>query len=317
MAKWKQRVVAAFIRIEGGHPIFLKDPQAAVSEAAAHGGEVLVWASSRHLPNLKVRCESAGVPLTLMEDGFLRSKGLGSRHVEPWSLVFDRSGIYYDASRTSDLERMLEQEHISQRQLDEARDLQAIVVREGLSKYNVGEKTELKNLPKGREIILVAGQVGDDASIRLGTVAVSSNLALLKTVRQENPDAFIVYKPHPDVELGRRWGKVPPHVALRFADIVASDLAPERAIELADRVCVMTSLLGLEALLRGKPVTCYGMPFYAGWGLTEDKMSSPRRTRKRTLHEVLAAAYLRYARYIDPRTLAPSDALATAKALTS
>lgn len=157
--------------------------------------------------------------------------------------------------------------------------------------------------------------MGDDASIRRGTGAVSSNFALLRQVRLDYPDAFIIYKPHPDVELGRRWGRIGLHAVLRHANMIASDIAPELAIDAAHKVCVMTSLLGLEALMRDKPVVCYGLPFYAGWGLTEDRMSTPRRTRQRSLDEVLAAAYLRYASYIDVGTLQPSDALATARAM--
>ena len=64
----------------------------------------------------------------------------------------------------------------------------------------------------------------------------------------------------------------------------------------------MTSLAGFEALLRGKPVTTYGQPFYAGWGLTEDLCPVPRRTRRRSLDELVAGALILYPRYLDPVT---------------
>ena len=50
--------------------------------------------------------------------------------------------------------------------------------------------------------ILVPGQVEDDASIRLGTRDICTNLALLRSTREQNPDAIVIYKPHPDVEAG-------------------------------------------------------------------------------------------------------------------
>lgn len=294
--------------------MFLRDWDAAVQAAGMDGGQVLVWAS-KGTAELRAACDSAGVPLLQMEDGFLRSRGLGSKHVEPGSLVIDRRGIYYDASGPSDLEIMLERDDVSDADLDAARTLLSLVVGGGLSKYNVGQKTSIENLPADREIVLVAGQVGDDASIRRGTGAIATNLDLLRQVRRDNPDAFIIYKPHPDVELGRRWGRIGAPSALRHADIIAQDVAPDVALGAATKVCVMTSLLGLEALMRDKRVVCYGLPFYAGWGLTEDRMSTPRRTRKRTLDEVLAVAYVRYARYIDVATLEPTDAVSLARAL--
>lgn len=306
--------MAAFVRAEGGEPLFSRDWPGAVRAAELVGGQVLVWAS-KVTTALVAICSEADVPLLFMEDGFLRSKGLGSKHVEPSSLVIDRRGIYYDASRTCDLEQLLELEALSEEELEAARTLRSLIVGRGLSKYNVGQKTQIGSLPADREIILVAGQVGDDASIRRGTGTICTNLTLLRQVRLEYPDAFIIYKPHPDVELGCRWGRIGPHTVLRDADMIASDLAPELAIEAADRVCVMTSLLGFEALMRDKSVVCYGLPFYAGWGLTEDRMSTTRRTRKRSLDEVLAGAYIRYARYIDIETLQSSDALATARIL--
>ena len=66
----------------------------------------------------------------------------------------------------------------------------------------------------------------------------------------------------------------------------------------------MTSLAGFDALLRGKKVVTYGQPFYAGWGLTEDRdQSGPamqRRRRTLTLDELIAGALLRYPVYWDP-----------------
>jgi capsular polysaccharide export protein len=37
-------------------------------------------------------------------------------------------------------------------------------------------------------------------------------------------------------------------------------------INQVNEVWTMTSLLGFEALIRGKSVTCLGLPFYCGWG---------------------------------------------------
>jgi len=118
-------------------------------------------------------------------------------------------------------------------------------------------------------------------------------------VRARNPDAFIVYKPHPDVHAGIRRGAVAPSEALKCADRVIADAPIASLLHHVDRVETMTSLAGFEALLRGLPVTTHGLPFYAGWGLTEDMLSSPRRSRKLALDELVAAALILYPCYID------------------
>jgi capsular polysaccharide export protein len=314
MAKWKRPAVAAFVEVEGYRAVFCRTMAEAVAGARGGKGDILVWAS-RSTPHLVAACSAAGIPLLFMEDGFLRSKGLGSRRVPPASLVVDRQGIYYDATRPSDLEDLLQRGEIPADRVEQASALRQLIVAHGLSKYNVGRKQGSLDAPRGRRVLLVVGQVADDASIRLGTGPIASNLDLLRQVRLDNPASYIVYKPHPDVEQGRRRGWIAPHVALRHADHIVTDLAPEIAIEQVHEVCVMTSLLGFEALLRGKPVRCYGMPFYAGWGITSDTMTNPRRGRGRTIEEVLAAAYLIYARYVDPDTLQPVDAFAVARAM--
>ena len=66
-----------------------------------------------------------------------------------------------------------------------------------------------------------------------------------------------------------------------------------------DELHTMTSLAGFEALMRGKPVVTYGLPFYAGWGLTEDVQKCERRTRKRTLDELVYMTLIAYPRYLD------------------
>jgi capsular polysaccharide export protein len=76
----------------------------------------------------------------------------------------------------------------------------------------------------------------------------------------------------------------------------------------------MTSLLGFEALLRGKNVTTLGAPFYAGWGLTNDLGPIPDRRKRApdghplprpTLAQLAHAALIDYPRYFDPVSRRP------------
>lgn len=149
------------------------------------------------------------------------------------------------------------------------------------------------------------GQVADDRSVVLGGAGIAGNLALLARVRAANPDAFIIFKPHPDVAAGHRRGALADRVIGRYADMVVHDVATIAVIEAVDEVHTLTSLSGFEALLRHRRVVVYGRPFYAGWGLTTDMTPIPRRGRHLTLAELVAGTLILYPRYLDPLTGAP------------
>ena len=238
-----------------------------------------------------------------VEDGFLRSRGLGADLIPPLSLVCDDLGIYYDPARESRLERLITQ---SVDLPDHARARAAGLIERlttaGLSKYNLGGAGIPPDLPNGHRI-LVPGQVEDDASIRLGAGVTRTNLALLQATRAANPGAVILYKPHPDVEAGLRAGAVPQ--AAEYADAVLTRTDVMAALAGVDAVWTMTSALGFEALLRGKSVTCLGAPFYAGWGLTTDQMPLPRRIARPDLVALVHATLIDYPRYFDPVTRQP------------
>ena len=274
---------------------------AAVSRAARDGRRLMVWAS-KTTPDL----DAAGA--VRIEDGFLRSRGLGADLIAPLSLVLDDLGIYYDPGRESRLERLIARSaSLRPAERDRARALITRIAGLGLSKYNLNagpvpdDNTQARTT--GRRI-LVPGQVEDDASIRLGASDIRTNRALLEAARAANPAAIVLYKPHPDVEAGLRDGAVPD--AARLADIVLPRTDPAAAIAAVDEVWTMTSALGFEALLRGCRVTCLGQPFYAGWGLTDDRAPPmPRRAARPDLEGLVHAALIAYPRYHDPLTGRP------------
>ena len=125
---------------------------------------------------------AASVQIWRMEDGFLRSVGLGADLVRPMSWIVDRRGIYYDATQPSDLEWLLAQTEFDDNLLGRAFELRSRVVASGLTKYNVGAKSWQR--PSGNQrMILVPGQVESDASLAFGAPGVRSNIGLLKAVR--------------------------------------------------------------------------------------------------------------------------------------
>ncbi|MEM9968071.1 MAG: capsular polysaccharide biosynthesis protein [Pseudomonadota bacterium] len=239
-----------------------------------------------------------------VEDGFLRSRGLGATLVPALSLVCDDLGIYYDPTTPSRLEAWIA--HRAEMRPDQEERANALIMalRVGaISKYNLPSRgTPLTTSDAGKRI-LVPGQVEDDASIRLGTGTVATNEALLRHVRAENPEAVIFYKPHPDVEAGLRNGHCE---AFDIADQILHKANPAEVLEQVDEVWTMTSLMGFEALLRGVRVVTLGTPFYAGWGLTTDLGSVPaRRTARPSLAGLVHATLIDYPRYRDPVTGLP------------
>ncbi len=234
--------------------------------------------------------------ITTVEDGFIRSVGLGAKLIRPCSLVFDDIGIYYDATQPSRLERLLNQVELNAQQVQRATRLQQMLIELNISKYNVGEFKRLPR-PEHARVLLVVGQVEDDMSIQLGGVGIKTNLALLKEVRSRNPETYIIYKPHPDVQTGLRVGGIPAAEILRYADQIELNTSILECFEIVDELHTITSLSGFEALIRGLKVYCYGLPFYAGWGLTQDLYKSERRNKKISLEQLIYMTLVEYPIY--------------------
>ncbi|WP_322527553.1 capsular polysaccharide biosynthesis protein [Salinicola sp. LHM] len=264
---------------------------------------LVVW-GQKATDEIKALCRQHGLKLWRMEDGFVRSVGLGVDLTRPLSLAFDSRGLYYDANNPSDLEYLLAETDFEPALLARAGRLRQRLIELKLSKYNVRGKTR-PSLPTevigARPIVLVPGQVESDASIAHGSPEIKTNQALLEAVRQNRPDAFVVYKPHPDVVSGARIGLFD-STARKLYDLELVDYDIVDLIELADEIHTMCSLTGFEGLLRGVEVHTYGLPFYAGWGLTHDRLHASRRQRRLTLDALIAGALLMYPTYVDPAT---------------
>ena len=127
-------------------------------------------------------------------------------------------------------------------------------------------------------------------------------MALLRAVRTAQPDAYILYKPHPDVAAGLRKAGQRDRDAHQFCDEVIEGVDTPQILSAIDEVHTMTSLIGFEALLRNVSVTCYGQPFYCGWGLTTDIRPVVRRTARLTLDQLVAGTLIAYPRYISRGT---------------
>ncbi len=263
---------------------------------------IIVWGKNKRIEKYISNANN----IISVEDGFIRSVGLGAELYPPLSLLFDKKGIHYDGSRSSDLEDLLQNFSVSHNQIIRARGIIDLIIKLKISKYNLRSNKEI-NLPNNflnKQIIGVLGQVETDNSIIYGvpndTIS-KTNYALVEQVRRDYPHAYIIYKPHPDTESGLRIKGKKEASIYENADFIANKITVEHLFSKVDRVAVFTSLGGFEALLRGISVSTYGFPFYAGWGLTDDKLKhhkwAKKRTRELTIEELTFIALIKYPFY--------------------
>ncbi|ARP94063.1 beta-3-deoxy-D-manno-oct-2-ulosonic acid transferase [Bordetella genomosp. 13] len=289
---WKRRYVREFFN---GSDVHFVHNLRRLPEGHATAG----WGSDA----LALRAAEAQGQSIRVEDGFLRSVGLGAELTRPISWVQDDLGIYYDATRPSRLERILAETRFPDSLVARAAQLRREIRAAGITKYNLTGAADWQRPASVRRVILVPGQVETDASIRYGANGIAGNIALLRAVREARPEAHILYKPHPDVAAGLRAAGRSEGDAGHWCDEIVGRVALPELLEHVDEVHALTSLAGFEALLRDKTVVTYGQPFYAGWGLTED-MSLTGAVRKRrgrllALDELVAGVLILYPTYVS------------------
>jgi len=297
-ARWKRTTTEALLW-GGSDPVRFDPP----IDELNPGDRLFAW-RSRVAPATIAALERCGVSLVEVEDGFIRSAGLGADCIPPLSIVVDGLGPHFDPRGESELERLLGGGGFAPALLEQAEALRQRIVASGIGKYDVGRTALARRAD--RDHVLVPGQVEDDRAVLSAIGEPLTNLDLVKAARAAEPDAYLLYKPHPDVEAGHRRGAISDAIALTIADEVIRGVPMSSVIDLADRLHVNSSLAGFEALMRGKGVITHGVPFYAGWGLTDDRGPVPARRRgRRSVLELIAATLLLYPRYLDPVTGLP------------
>ncbi|MCR8709089.1 capsular polysaccharide biosynthesis protein [Campylobacter sp. RM5063] len=293
---WKRWFMKPFFKAKNNKIIFLNSLDELYKANLDSEDKIFIWGKKY---DKFLLAKDFNNEIFLVEDGFLRSVFLGSDLTRPFSLIVDSKGLYVDPSKPSDLEDIL-QNHIFDEGLKQrAKKLISTITQNKFSKYN-GLKHETLNFNTNKKIILIPAQVEDDVSMILGGAGFDT-LKLLQNVRKANENAFIVFKPHPDVLSGNRKGLKDKSIILKYCDEIIENVSIDSAINASDEVHTITSTSGFDALLRGKKVVVYGKPFYAGWGLTMDLHEIPRRTRVLSLEELVAGVLILYPRYIHPK----------------
>ncbi|EGG0462161.1 capsular polysaccharide biosynthesis protein [Campylobacter lari] len=294
---WKRWFMKPFFKAKNNKIIFLNSLDELYKANLNHEDKIFIWGKKYDKALL---AKDFNNEIFLVEDGFLRSVFLGSDLTRPFSLIIDSKGLYVDPSKPSDLEDILQNHEFDESLKQRAKKLITTITQNKFSKYN-DLKHEKLNFNTNKKIILIPAQVEDDASMILGGAGFDT-LKLLQSVRKANENAFMVFKPHPDVLSGNRKGLKDKNIILKYCDEIIENVSIDSAINACDEVHTITSTSGFDALLRGKKVVVYGKPFYAGWGLTSDLREIPRRTRMLSLEELVAGVLILYPRYIHPKS---------------
>lgn len=311
---WRMMQIENFFYAPNNQKFICKDLDDALSKGLDENSNIFIYGIIE-FPKVEAYAKKNEISVYRIEDAFIRSVALGSGFAKPYSLSIDSRGIYFDPRKPSDLEYILQNHQFSSELLERAKRVRDEVVNAKFSKYNHLAHEEIAiDREKYNKVILVTGQVEDDMSIKFGAFGLN-NSNLLEMVREKNPNAYIIYKPHPDVLSGNRVGHIPKAITDRCANEIQTNISIDSCIAVSDEVHTLTSGAGFDALLREKKVFTYGMPFYAGWGLTTDYRTCERRTRKLSLDALVASTLILFPRYISPKTGAFCEVEETLKEL--
>lgn len=295
---WKRAFFNAYFK-ESEKLTYIESAKESLLEKMTFEGEVevVIWGKKKS-SYLEKYVKEKGFKITRVEDGFVRSVNLGIKKTTPSSLCFDKTGIYYDATQPSDLENLLNEYKVSENEIQRAQEMIEKITTNKISKYNDAPHLNFNTIygKKSKDRVLVIGQVEGDMSLKYGCENKMTNNDLVRLAKKENPQAEIFYKIHPDV-LGKEIDN--PEEVSEICTIIDIPISADSVLETIDKVYTMTSLMGMEALLRKKEVVCMGAPFYSNWGLTDDRQKVNRRNKNRTIEELFAISYLVYPRYID------------------
>jgi capsular polysaccharide export protein len=223
-------------------------------------------------------------------------------------LCFDNKDLYFNAisNNPSDLKNILKQSTNSFF-LERAKKLQEKIIHHHITKYNTDIITPI-DVPDSKHIIFVAGQVTHDASLVYGDLPphIQQDYDLLKQVKEDYPESYILYKPHPDTMTGNRKHGDKYHLCHHFYNQIETQASVLSCISVANLIVTMTSQVGFDALVRRKKVKAYGSPFYKDF--SDDIEEKPKSSL--SLEHLIYSALIEYPLYHNGKSfIMPEDAV--------
>lgn len=248
------------------------------------------------------------IPVYFVREGLIDGKSLLNKK---FSIAMDSKAPFNSYHEISDMENLLLSCDLTQ-EPQWLEKVKALIENLYLSDKQFYKNTWNANTAYGEKKnkrVLVIGEAEDDINIKLASPIKFSANELVELAYLENPDAQIIYKPFRGYLNAKVAGHLNPYNVQHICTLLTDDILPEQSLETIDHVYTLTSNLGFSALLRGIQVTTLGCPFYAGWGLTDDRQSIERRSKTLSLYELVAVIYFQYFKYYDPilKAIVPLD----------
>jgi len=240
-----------------------------------------------------------------IEDGFIRSNGLGVTGAKSMSFIIDKSGIFYDKVNDNDLKDIILKQKLSIIEEKKIRDIIKYITDNKISKYNniCTKSIDTLNISDKKNILII-GQVDNDMSLKYGLIDNHDvYLDIIKFINSNNTNHTIYIKLHPDILSGVKKSSLDLNQLRNMNVIIITDnYNPIELLSKFEEIHTLTSQMGFEALMIGKKVHTWGVPFYSGYGITEDHniyYEDVRNTIPRSLEIVFKSMYLDYTIYID------------------
>ncbi|MEM6578212.1 MAG: capsular polysaccharide biosynthesis protein, partial [Pseudomonadota bacterium] len=261
---------------------------------------IAVWGRSPYAARGEALAAKTVAALIRFEDAFLRSLFPGRSGMPPLGLLIDHAGVHFDPETPSDLETLLATHPLDDTALmDRARGAIARLQDAHLTKYSAFDPAATVPEPG---YVLVIDQVRGDASVRHGGVDANTFREMLYYAQEDHPGAQVLVKTHPETRAGFRKGYFSEADTNARISLLSDPVSPWTLLDGAIAVYTVSSQLGFEAIFAGHKPQVFGRPFYAGWGLTDDRhpLSMPRRGRRLSRAQLFAAAMLLYPKWYDP-----------------
>ena len=272
---------------------------------------MIIWGMNMYYHNARTieMALTTDTKLLIAEDGFIRSIYTWTSNNIPQkyrnSISFTFSNLpHFFADEITTLEYMLNNEKLKldNKQIERAKYLIDKIIKNKISKYN-HQPIYKPEIGKNKNKVLVIDQSYGDMSISYGWANEYTFKNMLEVAIKENYNADIIIKTHPDALVKNSERAKCYYSSEDIKEnvyLMAEEINPISLLEIVDKVYVCTSQLGFEALMMGKEVHVFGMPFYAGYGLTIDYQKCERRKNNRTLEEIFYITYINYSYYVNP-----------------
>lgn len=211
--------------------------------------------------------------------------------------MIDDMGYYFDARQPSRIERTLNDPSfvLTEAETKRARAAISRICAEGITKYNRYVDSAPYQLEPGA--VLVIDQKKGDASIEFSGATDETFVDMLDAAVRDNPGKPVYFKRHPD-SIYRNMNSYCDRTRSAVT-VLPDDVSIGAIIDQCEVIYTVSSQVGFEGLMRNKRVVTFGIPFFSGWGLTDDRMPISRRTMRRSIEEIFFVSCIKQSIYVD------------------